>query len=61
MSGLLEYQKLFESANISLPPILELYHKLKASIPSIEGTTARTIEDMADIILNINKTVQLNI
>ncbi|MNJ42461.1 nickel transporter ATP-binding protein NikE [compost metagenome] len=61
VGGLLEYQKLFESANISLPPILELYHKLKASVPSIEGRAARTIEDMAEIIMDINKTAQLNI
>lgn len=61
VGGLLEYQKLFETANISLPPILELYHKLKASVPSIEGKAARTIEDMAEIIMDINKTAQLNI
>ncbi|MEH7248099.1 energy-coupling factor transporter ATPase [Neobacillus niacini] len=50
VSGLLDYQKLFETANISLPPILELYHMLKLRFPMITGEKIRTIEDMASLI-----------
>ena len=49
-SGLLDYQELFESANISLPPVLELYHMLKSRYPEIGGHSVRTIEDMAELI-----------
>jgi len=52
-TGLLDYQELFEIANINLPPILELYHLLKSRFPQIDGKRIRTIEDMAELIKNL--------
>jgi len=49
-TGLLDYQELFLSANINLPPILELYHLLKSRFPGVDGKTIRTIEDMGELI-----------
>lgn len=49
-TGLLDYQELFETANINLPPVLELYHMLKSRFPMIDGHRIRTIEDMAELI-----------
>ncbi|QCJ44723.1 ATP-binding cassette domain-containing protein [Bacillus sp. S3] len=53
VTGLLDYKELFETANISLPPILELYHKLKQRLPMIAGENVRTINDMADLIVKL--------
>ncbi|MEN6314124.1 MAG: energy-coupling factor transporter ATPase [Clostridiaceae bacterium] len=52
-AGLLDYQEVFETANISLPPVLELYHMLKSRFSEIGGQNVKTIEDMAELIYKL--------
>lgn len=53
ITGLLDNQELFENANINLPPVLDLYHKLKPYFPEIENNKVRTIEDMSELLIKL--------
>lgn len=53
ITGLLDNQELFENANINLPPVLDLYHKLKPYFPEIADIKVRTIEDMSQLLAGL--------
>lgn len=55
ITGLLDNQEMFESANINLPPILDLYHRLKPYFPEIKDSKVRTIQDMSELLVKLYK------